>query len=233
MTSAAGVTSNAGLTASVPAGAAPTTSADPRSSISTSAPDAVSRSTVDSGATQMNGMPAAHAPSACEYVPTLFTTSPLAQIRSAPRITASTSPRAIRNGPAESTASRCGTPARPSSHVVSRAPCSSGRVSLAMTLWRALRRYNSNTTAKAVPSTTVASPPALQCVRSRMPLPHSVSTRSAPSRAIAAELAISSSRMRKASASTASKDGNSAAARRAPRARFTAVGRAVSMRRTA
>src|SRR5204863_1612659 len=57
VTSDDGVTSNAGLTASAPEGAQPydSTSAAPRSSISTADPDGVSMSTVDSGATTTNG----------------------------------------------------------------------------------------------------------------------------------------------------------------------------------
>ena len=188
-------------------------------------------STVDSGATTTNGMPAARAPSACAYVPTLFTTSPLAHTRSAPTMTPSTSPRAIRNGPAPSTAIRYPMPAWPSSHAVSRAPCSSGRVSLATTPSSAPRRCSSNATDSAVPPTTVARAPVLQWVSSRGRSPHSSTTRSAPSRAIAAELAISSSRTASASASAASgPSGSRAATRRAPRARLTAVGRAVSIR---
>src|SRR2546430_14379545 len=158
----------------------------------------------------------------------LLTASALAQIRSAPRINASTSPRAIRKGPAESTASRNGTPSPRSSHAVSRAPCNSGRVSLATTPPSVPRRCSSATTARAVPPVTAASAPVLQWVSSRTDGPQSSVTRSAPSRACPAELAISSSRRRSASASTASGPAASrAAARSAPRARLTAVGRAL------
>ena len=63
MISDAGVTSNAGLSVRVPAGALGTpwkviTSAAPRSSISTAVPSGVARSMVDSGATTTNGTPA-------------------------------------------------------------------------------------------------------------------------------------------------------------------------------
>ena len=59
----AGVTSNAGLKPSLPAGATRTpayevTSTPERSSISMSSPDAVARSTVDHGAATTNGTPA-------------------------------------------------------------------------------------------------------------------------------------------------------------------------------
>ncbi len=62
-------------------------------------------------------------------MPTLLATSPLAATRSQPTITASAAPPRIRPGAAPSTTSSCGMPARPSSQTVSRAPCSSGRVS--------------------------------------------------------------------------------------------------------
>ena len=95
-----------------------------------------SRSTasiVEVGPATTNGIPAACAASACAYVPTLLATSPLAATRSQPTITASTSPRRMSPAAAPSTSSSCGMPARRSSQIVSRAPCSSGRVSQAST----------------------------------------------------------------------------------------------------
>ena len=184
-------------------------------------------STVDSGATTTNGRPARRAPSACAYVPILLTTSPLAQIRSAPRITASTSPRAIRNGPAESTATRYSMPHRASSHAVSRAPCSSGRVSLATTPASVPRRCSSPTTPRAVPTVTAASAAGVAVGQQPRPvaaqLDHQVGAARRHRRRrgdllVADRARLGQHRVRPV--------GSSAAARRAPRARFTAVGRA-------
>ena len=126
-------------------------------------------------------------------------------------------------------------PSRPSSHAVSRAPCSSGRVSLATTPPSAPRRCSSATTPSAVPPVTAASAPVLQWVSSRGPRPAQLGDQvgaaawPSPPRPRSPRRAA-----RSASASTASgPSGSRAAARRAPRARLTAVGRAVSTRRTA
>ena len=55
-------------------------------------------------------------------------------------------------------------PSRPSSHAVSRAPCSSGRVSHAMTRTPSWRSASSMQTPSAEPRPPVASAPVLQCV---------------------------------------------------------------------
>ena len=62
-------------------------------------------------------------------MPTLFATLPSAAIRSAPVSTRSTWPAASSDAAALSASSECGIPARRASQAVSRAPCSSGRVS--------------------------------------------------------------------------------------------------------
>ena len=66
-------------------------------------------------------------------MPILFATSPLAAIRSAPTTTRSTSPAAISEPAAESAITEYGIPNCSSSHAVSRAPWSSGRVSFTQT----------------------------------------------------------------------------------------------------
>ena len=63
----------------------------------------------------------------------MLAVSPLAATRSAPTMTASTSPRASRDAAAPSVSTVTGIPACWSSQAVSRAPCSSGRVSHAST----------------------------------------------------------------------------------------------------
>src|SRR6188768_1196605 len=68
-------------------------------------------------------MPWRAASTASGYVPTLLAVSPFAAIRSAPTITTSTSPVAMRWPAATSGSSVCGTPAWASSQAVSRAPC--------------------------------------------------------------------------------------------------------------
>ena len=70
-----------------------------------------------------------------------------------------------RRGPAPSTddrGARC--PARPARHAVIRAPCSSGRVSSATTSATRPVACSDRTTPSAVPHSTQASAPALQCV---------------------------------------------------------------------
>ena len=171
VTSAAGVTSNAGLRHGVPASvsSAPPawrTSSASRSSISISSPLAIAASIVDVGPATTNGIPAARAASAWAYVPTLLATSPLAATRSQPTMTASTSPRRMSPAAAPSTSSSWGMPARRSSQIVSRAPCSSGRVSHASTD-SSPRAASSATTASAEPVPPHASVPVLQCVRIR------------------------------------------------------------------
>src|SRR3954451_20499464 len=175
-------------------------------------------------------MAAARAASASAYVPTLFATSPFAATRSVPAITASASPRRISPAAALSTISSNGKPARSSSHSVSRAPSSSGRVSHASTRTSGSRRCSSRITASAVPSPPAASAPVLQIVSTRRAL----ARRSAPWRAIAALAASSSAWMRWASARAAAAIEIGPAAIHAARtrstahARFTAVGRAAN-----
>ena len=62
-------------------------------------------------------------------MPILLAVSPFAAMRSAPVITMSTSPAAMREAAAESTMTACGIPTASSSNAVKRAPWSSGRVS--------------------------------------------------------------------------------------------------------
>lgn len=64
-------------------------------------------------------------------VPTLLAASPLAAMRSAPTITASTFPSAISDAAMSSHCSVTGTPARANSYAVRRAPWFTGRVSSA------------------------------------------------------------------------------------------------------
>ena len=234
------MTSKAGLAAAVPSGAvatpaSDTTSSVPRSSMAMPAPSGVAASTVDSGATTMNGTPAWRAPSASENVPILLAVSPLAATRSAPVSTTSASPLASMNGPAESTSRRWGAPIRSSSQAVRRAPCSRGLVSRASASASRPRSCRVWITARAVPRSTAASPPVLQMVMALMSgRPTNSSTRSAPRLPMATEAASSSSRMAAASASTASRpSGARAAVRSTMRARFTAVGRASRSRVTA
>ena len=123
---------------------------------------------VDSGATTTNGIPARCAPSACAYVPILLTTSPFAQIRSAPTITASTSPRAIRNGPAPSTATRKSTPAaaqlpRGQPGALQQRP----RLRSDHPSQRARAGAARGPRPEPCPPTTAASAPVLQCVNIR------------------------------------------------------------------
>ena len=113
LTSSAGVMSKAGFQAGLPGAAIRrparlSTSSASRISIGMSAPVGVSGSMVASGAATTNGMPARRAASACDTVPTLLATSPLAAIRSAPTTTPSTRPDRISPAAAESTMTRCG-----------------------------------------------------------------------------------------------------------------------------
>ncbi len=95
-------------------------------------------------------------------------------MRSAPTITLLTSPRAISDpAPASATTGR-GCPARSSSHAVSRAPWSSGRVSSTQTCSSRPCSQAERSTPTAVPRPPVASAPALQCVSTRSPAANSV-----------------------------------------------------------
>ena len=117
VTSAAGVTSNAGLRQRVPApvsGAPP-----PHAPRRGRAPRSRSRRRSEcrgrptrSARRRRTGSRPRCAASARPYVPTLLATSPLAATRSQPTITASTSPAAISPAAAESTTSSCGIPSR-------------------------------------------------------------------------------------------------------------------------
>ncbi len=234
VTSAAGVTSKAGLRVRVPGivrscPAAARTSSGSRSSIAMSRPVGVLGSIVEVGPATTNGMPAARAASARPYVPTLLATSPLAATRSQPTITASTAPAAIRPAAAESTTSSCGISSLASSYTVSRAPCRSGRDSVAMTISSRPRAASSAITASAVPRPGAASAPVLQWVRIR----RASASRSAPWAAIASLAASSSASIARASSSAIARVGGVGAARTARRwtrstavARLTAVGRA-------
>ncbi len=72
-------------------------------------------------------------------------------------------------------------PSWSSSQAVSRDPCSSGRVSSAMTWARAPRSRSARITPSAVPHPRQASAPVLQCVWTFSgPAPHSSMRRSAP-----------------------------------------------------
>ena len=101
-------------------------------------------------------------------------------MRSAPTITRRPaqwpSPRPRRSR----SSSRCGMPASASSHAVSRAPCSSGRVSSTRTSAILPRECKTRIAPIAVPNAVVASRPVLQCVRMRSGRSgHSSCTRSA------------------------------------------------------
>ena len=197
VTRSAGVTSNAGLYAGPRGhlGRVPLLDLD-------AGPGGVSVSTVDSGAATTNGMPARAAASASGYVPTLLATSPLAAIRSAPTTTASTRPRAISDGRRRRRRPGRSTPSAASSQAVSRAPCSSGRVSSAYTPLDWPRSCSTVTMPSAVPHSTVASQPVLQWVSSRSGRRRRAGRRRArrsPGRPCA-----SSSSIARASASTAS-----------------------------
>ena len=118
---------------------------------------------------------------------------------------------------------------------MSRAPCSSGRVSPAKTLTRRPAACAAYTGASAVPMPAVASAPALQCVNTRAPS----GTKARPCCPMAAHISRSSSRIAVASSrSAASSAGTvaegSASARAVIRSsahdRFTAVGRAAARR---
>ena len=134
VTSAAGVTSNAGLRAAAPSGAIvvpakSSTSVSARSSIGDAAPverggidGAPRRDDVERDAVGARG-------EARPYVPILLATSPLAAMRSAPTTTACTMPRAMMPAAAPSTMTSYGMPSAASSHAVRRAPWRSGRVS--------------------------------------------------------------------------------------------------------
>ena len=198
-----------------------------------SSPVAVVVSIVDSGATITNGTPAWRAASASEKVPTLLAVSPLAATRSAPATTTSAKPRARSEAAAESTINRCGAPIRASSQVVSRPPCSSGRVSSGMASSSRPRSCSVWMTASAVPRSTAASPPVLQIVITRSGRsPHSSNSRSAPMSPMAVDAASSSERTRWAASSAAAAEVDSAATRRTIRPRLTAVGRTVARRST-
>ena len=153
-------------------------------------------------------------------------------MRSAPTMTQSTCPVAIAHAAAESIVSRCAMPASANSHAVSRAPCSSGRVSSTSTSATLPRACSTRSAPSAVPTAVVASRPVLQCVSTRSGRSgHSRSTRSAAWVASIRLTRASSASICWASASTASGPaGNVASARRTPQARFTAVGRADAIR---
>ena len=216
--SSAGVTSNAGFNA----GKRAFTSPGSRSSIGISAPVAVSGSIVDVGATTKNGTWCRAATTASGYVPILLAVSPLAAIRSAPTKMQSTSPRASKLPAAESATTVCGMPSASSSHAVSRAPWSSGRVSSTSTCCSNPRAHASRSAPSAVPCPPVASPPVLQCVSARVP---------GASRLAAWEL-ICRQRSTSSTCSSRARATGSGAARtsRSAQARFAAVGRAASSR---
>ena len=161
----------------------------------------------------------------------MLATSPLAAMRSAPTMTASASPRAINDGPAPSTTMWWSIPICTSSNAVSREPCSSGRVSSAVTDVKCPRSCNARTMPRAVPHSTQASPPVLQCVCTRNDMPQSSSRRAAPRSASAWLVRTSSSHSSAASATTASTPSSRRpTTRRTAHDRFTAVGRAAAMR---
>ena len=207
----AGVTSKAGLSVRVPAGAVRTprkvvTSSASRSSISIPSPSGVAESTVVSGATTRNGTPAWRAARARARLPTLLAVSPLAVILSAPMSTTSARPRARTDAAAPSTSNRNGAPMRASSQAVRRAPWSSGRVSSGSASSSRPRACTSPITPSAVPRSTAASAPVLQMVMIRIRgRATSSRTRSAPRTAMAPQAAMSSSRIASASARTAAR----------------------------
>src|SRR3954471_19551661 len=149
-------------------------------------------------------------------------------MRSAPTITRSTSPRAIRAAALESVTTRKGTPACRSSQAVSLAPCSSGRVSPTHTWSTRPERQAASMEPPAVPAPAVASPPVLQCVYTRLP--------GANSRSACAAMRLSASACSRATPSaqsTSAKPGSEPSASARPsasraraiaHARFTAVG---------
>ena len=125
---------------------------------------------------------------------------------------------------------------RSSSQAVSREPCSSGRVSVAIASAKRPCSWTVRITAKAVPRSTAARPPVLQMVSAVTASASntSSSTSSAPRRPMAPDAVTSSSRTAKASSSRASGPSAARAATRSTiRARFTAVGRALRMDSTA
>src|SRR5258705_8195325 len=138
VTRPAGVTSKAGFRAGTPGGAIgipwnARTSDGSRSSMGMAAPEGHSGSYVEGGATTTNGIPRSRAARASGYVPILLATSPLPAIRSAPTTTAWIEAPASSEAAAPSATTVTGIPSRCSSHAVSRAPCRSGRVSVAQT----------------------------------------------------------------------------------------------------
>ena len=84
-------------------------------------------------------------------MPILLTTSPLAAMRSAPTTTWVTRPDAIIAPAIASAMSVYGMPSRSSSQAVSRAPCSSGRVSSTTTRTVGSAAKAARTTPSAVP----------------------------------------------------------------------------------
>ena len=152
-------------------------------------------------------------------------------MRSAPTITAAMP--SLRNtvAAALSTMSVVGMPSCVSSHAVRRAPCRSGRVSVATTPASTPCSHAARTTPSAVPYPAVARAPVLQCVSTRAPC----GSNAAPYAPMAmfawrssASIACASRRVR----STASAGSEAASAARRVRAtaqgRFTAVGRAAA-----
>ena len=157
----------------------------------------------------------------------MLATSPFAQMRSAPTITHCTCPVFIRCDAAASAIRVASMPSCCSSHTVSRAPCSQGRVSPAKT--RSIRSCATpaRITPSAVPKPAVASEPVLQWVNT--PLPLAISC--APSLPILWFAARSSVAMACASRNSTVRQSSPALvkARRmrcSAQARLTAVGRA-------
>jgi hypothetical protein len=130
---------------------------------------AVAAGKVDSGGGRgdVEGTPARSAARASPSVPTLLAVSPFAAMRSAPVITASTPFETRSSAAAESGSRVAGMPARASSQVVRRAPCRSGRVSVAKQRSTSPRSWPSRISASAVPRPPVASAPVLQWVSTR------------------------------------------------------------------
>ena len=96
-------------------------------------------------------------------------------------------------------------PSWPSSQAVSRDPCSSGRVSSAMTWARAPRSRSARITPSAVPQPRQARAPVLQCVCTFSgPAPHSSMRNAAPRSLRRLLTSIAVSRTARAAASTAS-----------------------------
>ena len=137
-----------------------------------------------------------------------------------------------RDGPAPSTTMRCSMPSSTSSKAVRREPCSSGRVSSAVTDTSAPRSCSARTMPRAVPHSTHASPPALQWVWRRPARTPSSSSRSAPRRGQAPVRRARPPRtIATASATTAAvPSSRRARTRRTAHDRLTAVGRAAAIR---